>query len=213
MMKKKTLAAQDRRAFSTRIVTLLASLCAALAVAHAGAQSLSLVPGSSSAAAGTTFSLDLVGTDLADLYAFQFALNFDPTVIHVLGVTEGAALPSAGTTFFVPGAADNVGGALELSGDTLIGPIPGFSGSGVLASISFTAVAAGATTVSFSDVLALTSSFGLIVPTLLDARVDVTGGVVGAVPEPSSSLLLALGLAALWLWRMVGARARQQTAH
>lgn len=175
--------------------SVFAALCAAFAVSHAGAAGFALTPSSTTIAAGSTFSLDLVGTDLADLYAFQFALSFDPAIVHVLGVTEGPALPTAGTTFFVPGAADNVAGMLALSGDTLIGPIPGFTGSGTLASISFAAVAGGTTSISFSDVLTLSSAFDVGVPTLESANVAVTG--TSPVPEPSTTLLMAIGLGAV----------------
>lgn len=175
--------------------SVFAALCAAFAVSHAGAAGFALTPSSTTIAAGSTFSLDLVGTDLADLYAFQFALSFDPAIVHVLGVTEGPALPTAGTTFFVPGAADNVAGMLALSGDTLIGPIPGFTGGGTLASISFAAVAGGTTSISFSDVLTLSSAFDVGVPTLESANVAVTG--TSPVPEPSTTLLMAIGLGAV----------------
>ena len=174
---------------------LLAAVCMAFAMAHADAAHFALAPAATTVDAGTSFSLDLVGTDLVDLYAFQFALSFDPAVVHVLGVTEGPALSTAGTTYFVPGTPDNGLGLLGLTGDALIGAIPGFDGSGTLASISFSAVAGGSTSITLSDALVLNSDFLSDVLTLAAASVVVNGAA--PVPEPATPLLMAAGLALL----------------
>lgn len=183
------------RGLFAQMKSCVLALCIAFAATQAGAMSFTLTPSATTVALGTAFSLDLVGTDLADLYAFQFALSFDPAVIHVSAVTEGPVLSTAGTTFFVPGALDNVGGKLELTGNTLIGPTSGFTGSGVLARISFLAFGPGFTDITLTDALTLDSGFGIGDPTLGSARDAVTG--VGAIPEPSTYALFVLGLLAL----------------
>src|SRR5580693_6858462 len=50
---------------------------------------------------GDTFEVEVDVTGITDLYAFQFDLTFDPTLLSAVSVTEGAFLPSGGTTFFI----------------------------------------------------------------------------------------------------------------
>ena len=61
---------------------------------------------------GQKFSLDVDVSNITDLYAFQFDLGFDPGLLSALSVTEGTFLPSGGSTFFLPGTIDNVGGTV-----------------------------------------------------------------------------------------------------
>lgn len=148
---------------------------------------------------GDTITFDLRVTGVTDLYAFNFSLAFDPTVVNLSGLTEGPALGTAGTTFFVAGAFDNVSGLLDLSGDTLIGAISGFSGDGVLATITFNAVGGGVSAISLNDVLLLDSAFAMIDSTSSSATVQVAGGVT--VPEPATYALVMSALAAMSLAR------------
>jgi hypothetical protein len=53
---------------------------------------------------GEPVSVDGSISNVTDLYALQFAVEFDPNVLAVMGVGEGAFLPSGGATFFLPGA-------------------------------------------------------------------------------------------------------------
>lgn len=147
-----------------------------------------------SVSVGDIINFDLTVSDVADLFAFQFSLQFDPAVILGVSVTEGPALGTAGTTFFANGAFDNVGGLLDLTGDTLIGAISGFGGSGVLASITFTAFGAGASTITVGDVLLLNSSFDILSTTVGSAGVEVVGT---AVPEPANYSLVLVALAVM----------------
>lgn len=143
--------------------------------------------------AGSQFSVDLVGSGLADLYAYQFSVTFDPAVLHVLAVTEGGFLPSGGPTFFDGGTIDNATGKLSFAFDTLISSISGVSGSGVLAHLDFAAVGAGTSTVGLTDVLALDS--------LLN-EIGVTAQPIAlVVPEPATVSLILLAGGALVLRR------------
>ncbi len=72
-------------------------------------------------------------TDVSDLYAFQFDLAFDPTILELQSISEGTFLPGAGSTNFFPGTIDNTGGTATATADSLVGAIPGASGSGTLA--------------------------------------------------------------------------------
>jgi hypothetical protein len=180
---------------------LAAAACLSLGTVAGAAPVITLSPAAGSHAVGDGFSLTLSGSGFSDLYAFQFALSFTPGVLGVTGVTEGDALSSVGSTFFVPGAIDNGSGVLELTGDTLIGAIPGFSGDAWLATISFQALGAGAASVELNDLMFLDSSLNIIDVTSSGARFEITS-TPGRLPEPDSPALALLALAsAAWACR------------
>jgi hypothetical protein len=171
---------------------LCAAACAAL---------LALPATADTAVLGATGSPDpaLVGAPLnvavsidgiADLYAWQFSLLFDPAVLQVSSVSAGSFLSAAGPTFFVPGSIDNTLGRIGFVIETIQGASPGVSGSGTLAQVSFDVVGAGTSALNFSNVVFLDSA-------LQDISVLVQAGTVTAVPEPASMLLMALGVAGL----------------
>jgi adhesin HecA-like repeat protein len=146
-----------------------------------------------------------------DLYAFEFELGFaDPLILSATGVTEGPFLPSGGTTVFVAGTIDNSQGTVSPTGDTLIGLIPGVSGTGTLATITFDALTIGSTNITLFDVALLDSSLTPIDSnTVFRGRVEIR---VDIVPEPATGVLVATGclslLALSWLLRMVAGSSR-----
>jgi general secretion pathway protein D len=145
---------------------------------------------------GNTFSVEVNATGITDLYAFQFDLSFDPALLAAVSVTEGAFLPGGGTTFFIPGTIDNVGGAVTATADTLIGAIPGVTGSGVLAVFQFTALGQGTSAVSFANEILLDSSLNDIT-----ANTTFQNGSVTVTPEPRLVPVLCGGLLAIALAR------------
>jgi general secretion pathway protein D len=174
-----------------------ASLVAGLLSASglASAQVVSVVPSPSPAIVGSTMSLDVLIAGVADLYAYQFNLAFNPSVLQAIGFAEGAFLPSAGTTIFDPGALNNTLGTLTLSYGTLVGPGPGASGSGVLTAYNFNVVGPGVSALTLSNVILLNSNLDTI-------SAQISSGSVTAVPEPSTYAMFALGLAGLAAWRL-----------
>ncbi len=158
---------------------------------------LSVQPPDSTRSAGSLFDLFVDVSTVADLFAFQFDINFDPHIISAVSITEGGFLSSGGSTFFIPGTIDNTVGSISFTADTLTGPSPGVAGSGSLATVGFEALTQGISTVGLSAVVLLGSN-------LADIPASITDGIVNVVavniPEPASWILIVtgmLGLAAL----------------
>lgn len=158
-----------------------------------------VTPVSQSVALGNALNVDVEIQNVTDLYGFQFDLSFGPTLLQATSVTEDGFLPSGGSTFFIPGTIDNVGGSVTFTADALIGAVSGVSGSGLLAQIGFTTVGAGTSSLDLSNVLLLDSAGNSIDAQLTggSATVNPNGPAPSPVPEPASGLLLAGGLGAL----------------
>ena len=62
---------------------------------------LSIGPPSMTVQPNQGFSLNIRIADITDLYAFQFDLAFNPTILSAASVTEGPFLPSGGSTVFI----------------------------------------------------------------------------------------------------------------
>ncbi len=148
-----------------------------------------VIAGSDVVAIGDTFDVPVSVSGVSDLYAFQFDLSYDPTVLQLLSINEGSFLPSAGSTLFIPATIDNTAGAATSTADTLIGTIPGASGEGDLAIFDFKAISVGNSALTLSNVTLLDSSINNI------AFTTTNGQVVSEVPEPNILPMLGLVLA------------------
>jgi Cohesin domain len=146
------------------------------------------------------FNINLRVVDAVNLSSWQFDLAYNPTILQANLVTEGSFLSSAGTTFFIPGAIDNTTGLISLVSTSFVDLTPP-SGSGVLATVQFTALSSGLSPLTASNVFLnfLDSGF-----TVSNGEVCVLGnsctgtGGGGGVPEPSSWALLLLGGVMMW---------------
>jgi len=178
-----------------------------LAPSASALPTLQIDPISVSSTQGSFFAVNVTAIGVTDLYAFQFDLGFDPAVLQATGSSEGAFLQSGGTTFFLAGAIDNTSGLVSFIADTLIAPILGVTGTGTLASISFSALSAGTSALMLSNVLFLDSGLNEI------QNVTSVGGTVrvsattNPIPEPNSLILMALGFIVLrvagGLWKPI----------
>ncbi len=141
------------------------------------------------AVVGNTVQVEVSVTDVADLYAFQFSLGFDPSVLRLTSVAEGGFLAAGGSTFFLPGTVDAAAGTVSFVLGSLLDAVPGVGGSGVLALLGFDVLRDGASPLTLTDVLLVDSG-------LADISATASGAVLATVPEPASMALTVLCLAA-----------------
>lgn len=133
--------------------------------------------------AGQHVGVDVLVADAQDLFAWQFTLLFDPTVLHWTGADEGGFLARGGDLFFdADGSA--AGSVIAIAS---LYESAGVTGGGRLAHFDFSAIAAGGTGLRLAD------------PLLIDSNFNDLGAVVATppgagVPEPASLALLALAV-------------------
>ena len=121
-------------------------LLASTATSFAGV--ISVIGPSTPVAVADTFTINIQGTSIVDLYAFQFDLSFDPNLLSANATTEGNFLTGGG--IFFPGIIDNINGDITFIADTLTGLVSGVTGDGMFTGISFTALAPGTSAISLT---------------------------------------------------------------
>jgi len=93
---------------------------------------------------------ETVGSKCYGLYGWNINLTFNPAVLNVVSVTEGAFLKEANETIFLPVTKNNNAGFV-FAGAMFMPPFPerGATGSGVLATITFNVTGQGVTDLNF----------------------------------------------------------------
>ncbi|MBV6321130.1 PEP-CTERM sorting domain-containing protein [Duganella violaceipulchra] len=172
-----------------------ALLAAAFAApsAYAADPVLSIVATPSSGVVGSTIELDIRIAGVTDLYGYNFSLAFNPAYLQASGAGEGGFLGSdGGATGF--GVADLSGtpGQVGYVYGFKFGPVPGVSGGGSLAHLSFNVIGAGTSTLSFVDAVFQNSQ-----PVDISPQLGTLTLVTTAVPEPQTYLMLGVGLVGL----------------
>lgn len=168
---------------------------------------VSLNPSATSVNAGESFTVDVqIDTGDFSIDGYDFSVLFDPAILSVSPAADGFFLAPApdGTGIFFGGDA-SVPGTLDVVFDAVIGPP--VTGTGVLATLHFTALAPGASAIAVASMmLSIFDELGAPFPDqdgdgypdLLPVSVDAVTVNVGAgttpVPEPGTLLLLATGL-------------------
>lgn len=102
--------------------------------------SVTVTPSLNTGLPGAYFTVAITIADVADVYAWEIDLHYPPylSVITVTKVTDGGFLAGG---FFV--SSDNPFAGVVTAGSTLIGNVPGVSGSGTLCTIEFYILEAG----------------------------------------------------------------------
>ncbi len=172
--------------------TLAAALLAACSHAWA-APTLTLVTTPNPSQVGTVVDVDVRISDVADLYNYNFSLNFDASVFRAIGVSDGGFLSSAGAADFGYVGLDNTTGLVDYVYGYIQGPEAGASGSGSLARIRLQAIGSGSSIFSFSD-LVFGDSAGNVIEVLASAGAPAIVTAAAEVPEPASFALFGIGL-------------------
>jgi Cohesin domain len=194
---------------NVRWISLIAGIFLAQLMASAGfADTLPIlsVSGPPSVNEGASFAVDVNITNVTNLFAYEFDLSFNPSVVQATNVIQGPFLSRGGPTIFLAGGIDNTNGDIAFNVETLQTPISsGVIGSGTLMTFDFLAVAPGVSTFGFPDLSVTLLTPSPSDPTILtpldfttkDGSVDVKGSA--AMLEPSSACLLLAGVSALFL--------------
>ena len=144
---------KNKKAISTLIaVTVAFSILVAFS-ATASATTVEVSPATQNVLPGAAFQVDIYIEDVTYMAGDQATLNFDPTKMQCTGITEGAFLKSGGGTIGIE-KIDNTAGTARVA-YVLMTPWVGVDGSGVLATIAFTADASASGTfdLTLTDVM------------------------------------------------------------
>jgi Cohesin domain/PEP-CTERM motif len=180
-------------------VTIIIAAIFFFVPSRASADSVLIVSNPATATPTDTFDVAVNISGAVDLYDYELDLSFDPTVLEANSVSKGSFLDDGGATFFIPGTIDNIGGTISFNADTLLGPPPGVTGDGILLVFSFTALNPGTSALTIENEI-LQDSLGDIISDTTTAgsvTVETAGGGNQTVPEPSTLLLLLVGVVGL----------------
>ncbi|NOX63920.1 MAG: hypothetical protein GXP42_18545 [Chloroflexi bacterium] len=146
--------------------------------AGSGLMHLSPEPASGSMSGGD-ISVDLMIQDVTDMASFEVSLAFDATIVQVNSVTLGDFLSSSGRTASLLGPnIDNGAGRVSFGAFTF-GSAPGANGSGVLATITFTPVATGASPITFENALATNTQGVAINLSVRNTTISISAALAG----------------------------------
>jgi hypothetical protein len=186
-----------------KILLFLSLFSLALFSSHGAAVTITLVPISQEIRVGSTTSVDLNISDLGDfsapsLGAFLTEIVFDDTALSFESVTYGALLGSTEPSLFETDIITTVtSGSVSLDEFSFLSDYELDSlqpDSFTLATLSFTATAAGTSLVEFGLIdLSDAVGFSILDPTLETTSITVTPQR-HTVPEPTTYILLLSGL-------------------
>jgi hypothetical protein len=120
---------------------------------------LFITPQNVKGAVGQFITVNISISNVDDLYGWQIRLEWNPQILNFSSVSEGDFLKKQGRTFFSHKL--NETGYLILD-CTLIGDLPGVSGSGTLASVEFYVKKEGTSQLQLSETVLVNSSEDLI---------------------------------------------------
>jgi len=161
--------------FALMILFLVTPLYEAMVEVALGSPATTIFvdPPTSTVAVGKTFVIGIKVSDVSDLYGWEFNLTWNPNLLDALTVTEGNFLKQGGETFFRP-IMNNTAGYI-LVDCTLLGNVPGVSGSGILATVKFYAENQGESILDLYGTILINSQEQAITHTANDGTVTVDG--------------------------------------
>jgi hypothetical protein len=179
-----------------------AGLIGSLANSQAVPQAvLSIDPTTQTTSSGSVITVDVDIANVTNLYGYQFDLTFNPTVLAAVSSSEGSFLAGGGSTYFIPGTNDNIGGNVFATADTLLTAINGVNGSGQLAIFTFDAIGRGTSSIGIQNETLLDSNLNVISDTTTGGSVMVTATTTVPEIDPASAMsalsLLLGGLAVM----------------
>ena len=137
---------------------------------------------------GAIFGVDVVVEDVANLNGFQFTLVFDPSVVDPLDLADGGFLLDPLVEV------DRTLGAVSVSFAEVTSQPVGASGSGVLAALTFEALAVGSSGLDLvesadpTETLILSAPFGTAICGDPGGTACRVSNAVVTVPEPGGLL-------------------------
>jgi len=106
---------------------------------------------------GGDFQVNIAVENVTNLAAFQFRLEYDSSIIKYVSVEEAPFLGSSGREVMCPDPFNEAGdlgfNCFTLGPPVSVGGVAGSDGSGVLASVTFSPVAAGETALDLTEVI------------------------------------------------------------
>ena len=97
---------------------------------------------------GKDFTVELKADSITNLKGYSVTLSYDPAFLSLQEVTEGSFFSAKGKTFFYKRVNDTKD--TILIDCAILGPKVSVSGEGTLATLSFTCLKAGSTSIEFS---------------------------------------------------------------
>jgi uncharacterized membrane protein len=145
---------------------------------------LSIEPASNEVILGEEFTVNVVISDVQDLGALEYTLEYIPSVVQATNVQLGDFPASTGRTVVGVGPIiDNGTGTLD-HGFFSLGIDPGPDGTGIIASITFTTTGEGSSALDLTAAQTTDTGANVLTPTILiDGSVNVV--VLGAGVELS----------------------------
>jgi hypothetical protein len=151
------------------VVCLLAILVVVLAYVILSSQTtatvLSVEPNTVQEVTGQDFTVNVSVSKVADLYAWQIALSWNPSLLNVTSVTEGPMLKSSGNSTFFSPVVNNAAGNLSALCTRVLSfgsSVTGVSGNGTLMTVQFEVIGSGACDLNLYDTQLLDSNSSAI---------------------------------------------------
>jgi hypothetical protein len=133
------------------LVCVLGCVAAAVKVATASPSAIIAIEPAEvlDVSAGETFKVNLTVTNVANLYGWQVNITFNPGVLNVASTDEGPFLKQVNETVVMKRVSNDGGFLLLSSSFTVPFPTQGATGSGLLATVTFTVTGQGASSLDF----------------------------------------------------------------